>query len=88
MIATCASPLSRNHWVGKELAAGKQLPNILGAMPNIAEGVNTTCAAMRLSQQLEVEVPIMAATYQILFEGMDPREAVSGLMERPTGPEY
>lgn len=42
LIATCSSPLSRNHRVGVGLAKGEPLARILGEMGEVAEGVETT----------------------------------------------
>lgn len=82
LVTTCASPLSRNHFVGEQLARGRQLQEILGSMVNVAEGVNTTRAACEMARQMGVEMPITQQMYSVLFEGMDPRRAVSGLMMR------
>ena len=83
LMATCASPLSRNHFVGEQLAAGRPLDDILTSMKNVAEGVYTTVAALKMAGGLGVEMPIARATHQVLFEGLDPRQAVAGLMGRP-----
>lgn len=88
LVATCASPLSRNHYVGERLAAGKALSEILGSMGNVAEGVYTTAAALKMAEGLSVDMPIARATYQVLFEGLDPRRAVAGLMGRPPRSEW
>ena len=88
LVATCASPLSRNHSVGEQLAAGKSLDEILASMRNVAEGVYTTIAALKMADKLGVEMPIAQATYQVLYEGLDPRQAVVGLMGRPPRPEW
>ena len=88
LVATCASPISRNHYVGEQLAAGRPLQDILDSMDNVAEGVYTTVAAMVLAERYGVEMPITRATYQILMEGLDPRQAVAELMERPPRPEW
>jgi len=69
--------------VGHALAQGRPLPDILAEMRGqVAEGVETTRAARQLSQRTGVELPIAAAVYAILFEGVAPREAVQGLMTR------
>ena len=81
--ATCFSPLSRNRYVGEELAKGRTLSEILEAMENVAEGVHTTAAALTLAQRLDVEMPIVEAIHQILFEGLELNEAVARLMGRP-----
>ncbi len=80
VIATCASPLSRNHYVGVELAKGRSLEEILETMNQVAEGVNTTLAAHDLAQQLGLEMPITEKIYQVLYENSDPNQAAVELM--------
>ncbi len=82
LIATCASPLSRNRYVGEELAKGRTLNEVLGSMKNVAEGVDTTVAARKLAQQLGVEMPITELTYRVLYEGFPPSQAWMELMGR------
>ena len=83
LAATCFSRLSRNRHVGEELAKGRTLSQILESMQNVAEGVQTTAAALKLAQNLNVEMPIVETTHQILFQGLNLNEAVSRLMGRP-----
>ena len=80
LITTCASPLSRNHYVGVELTKGRSLDEIIGSMDGVAEGVSTTVAAITLARQLELEMPITEKIYQILYEGIDPCQAVVNLI--------
>jgi len=80
LITTCASPLSRNHYVGVELTKGRSLEGITGSMDGVAEGVSTTVAATTLARQLELEMPITEKIYQILYEGVDPCQAVAKLI--------
>ncbi|MBI4307286.1 MAG: NAD(P)-dependent glycerol-3-phosphate dehydrogenase [Chloroflexi bacterium] len=88
LIATCASPLSRNRYVGQELAKGRRLPDILAGMKHVAEGVDTTVAACRLARDLDTEMPISEMTYRVLFKGVDPRQAALDLMGRAPRPEW
>ena len=81
LIATCASPLSRNHYVGVELTKGHSLTEITGSINGVAEGVSTTIAAWNLAQQMGLEMPITERIYQVLYNGVDPRQAVANLME-------
>jgi glycerol-3-phosphate dehydrogenase (NAD(P)+) len=76
-IATCASPLSRNHYVGIELAKGRSLEEITASMTGIAEGVNTTVAAISLARQHGLGMPVTEKIYQVLFEGADPNQVVA-----------
>lgn len=80
VIATCTSPLSRNHYVGTELAKGRALADIIESMTEVAEGVNTTLVAQNLAQQLGLEMPITEKIYQVLYEDADSRQAAAELM--------
>jgi len=82
LVATCASPLSRNRFVGQELAKGRDLKGILSSMTGIAEGVTTTVAALKLANGLNEEMPIAEQVFRVLFKGLDVRQAVSELMVR------
>ena len=88
VMATCSSALSRNHHVGEELARGKSLGEIMGAMTQVAEGVDTTQAALRLAESLGVEMPITQVTHDVLFEGLEIRQAIADLMSREPVPEW
>jgi len=80
LVATCSSPLSRNHYVGVELTKGRSLTEILSSMTNVAEGVSTTLVAWNLAQKLGLEMPITEKVYQILYENADPRQAAVEMM--------
>ena len=80
LIATCASPLSRNHYVGVELTKGRSLKEILESMNGVAEGVSTTLAVWKLAQQLGLEMPITEKIYQVLCKGVHPRQVIVELL--------
>ena len=82
LIATCASPLSRNNRVGRELARGHRLADILSGLDEVAEGVPTTEAAYLLGRRLGVELPITEQMYAVLFTGKSPIAAIQDLMGR------
>ncbi len=88
VIATCASRLSRNRYVGEQLALGRSWAEIRESMDNVAEGVNATGAALRMAEGMGVEMPIAQTTYRVLHQGLHPREAAAELMERPVGSEW
>jgi glycerol-3-phosphate dehydrogenase (NAD(P)+) len=87
LITTCSSSLSRNHYVGQELAKGRKLPEILKGMKAVAEGVNTTKAAFDLAKKHQVAMPVTEQMYYILFQHKDIKEAVRDLMNRDLKPE-
>ncbi len=80
LIATSASLLSRNHYVGVELTKGRSLKEITDSMSGVAEGVGTTLVAWNLAQQLGLEMPITEKIYQVLYEGVDLHQAASELL--------
>lgn len=82
LIATCASPHSRNHQVGGRLAHGERIGDILGSMKMVAEGVPTAQAALQMAQSLGVELPITEQVHAVVAQGKDPRAAVMDLMTR------
>lgn len=82
LIVTCTSPHSRNWNVGNKIGKGESLDTILENMGMVAEGVRTTKAAHEMATQLNVQMPITAAIYDVLFNGRNPREAVDQLMTR------
>ena len=83
LVATCASPLSRNRYVGEQIARGKSTQDVLASMKNVVEGVYTTGPALDMAQKLGVEMPITKAIHNVLYEGLNPRDAIAGLMARP-----
>jgi glycerol-3-phosphate dehydrogenase (NAD(P)+) len=80
LIATCASPLSRNHYVGVELTKGRVLEEITASMVGVAEGVSTTAAVWDIAQQLQLEMPITERIYQVLYDGADARQTITELL--------
>ena len=88
LIATCSSRLSRNYFVGEQLSKGRPLKVILANMRNVAEGVDTTIAALEMAKRLKVDMPIATCTAKVLFEGMEPEKAVAALMSRSPKPEW
>lgn len=80
LVVTCASPLSRNHFVGQELARGHSWEQIRADMREVAEGVFTIGAARRLARLLGVKAPIAEQMHRVFFEGFDPRQAAEALL--------
>jgi len=88
LVATCASPLSRNHHVGERLAHGETLADILASMVEVAEGVRTTQALALLGRSAKLSLPIVEAVHSVLYEGATVRDALTLLMARPARHEF
>jgi glycerol-3-phosphate dehydrogenase (NAD(P)+) len=82
LVLTCTGDLSRNRFVGIELARGKKLEEILASMRMVAEGVGTTAAARTLAHNAGVEMPITEQMFAVLHQGRSPKDALRELMER------
>jgi len=82
LVLTCTGELSRNRSVGMELAKGRKLAEIVSSMAMIAEGVETTSAAVELARKFNVDLPITQQMESILKGLRSPREAIRELMER------
>lgn len=83
LVLTCTGSLSRNRHVGLELARGRSLAQVLSGMKMVAEGVNTTSAALALGARYQVELPIATQMAAVLEGRSDVRSAVEALMLRP-----
>jgi glycerol-3-phosphate dehydrogenase (NAD(P)+) len=83
LVLTCTGSLSRNRFVGIELARGRPLAEIVGSMKMVAEGVKTTGAALDLGARVGVELPIATQMADVLAGRRDARAALQELMLRP-----
>ena len=82
LVLTCTGDLSRNRDVGLRLARGQRLEQILEELGHVAEGVHSANATMEYSRRLGIEMPIASAVREVLFEGLEPRNAVDRLLRR------
>ncbi len=87
LVATCMSPLSRNHTVGTKLGRGMTLTEILAETPQVAEGVKTTPAVLELAAREGVEMPIAVEVGRVLRAESTPLESIERLMTRDARPE-
>lgn len=87
LILTATGDLSRNRTVGKQVADGGKLDDVLGKLGHVAEGVYTARETLALARKHGVEMPITEAVCAVLFDGVDARRAVSGLLSRESRAE-
>ncbi|MET4925599.1 NAD(P)-dependent glycerol-3-phosphate dehydrogenase [Streptomyces sp. PSRA5] len=87
LIATCSSPLSRNHTFGTNLGRGMTLEQTIAASTQTAEGVKSCQSVLDLAQRHDVDMPITETVVSIVHEGKPPLVAVKELMARSAKPE-
>ncbi|MCA4132086.1 NAD(P)H-dependent glycerol-3-phosphate dehydrogenase [Arthrobacter sp. M4] len=66
LVATCSSPLSRNHTAGRLLGQGLTLEQVAATMTQTAEGIKSGHAVHELAGKLGVDMPITAAVVAVL----------------------
>jgi len=83
LIATCASPLSRNHMLGKRIGEGMSLDDAVAASSGTAEGVATARSIQEFAAGLDVDVPICNAVVTMLEGNVPPEQVLNLLLSRP-----
>lgn len=82
LIATCSSSQSRNHEVGRALAEGESVGDIVGRARSVAEGVATAPVVVELARRHGVEAPICETVLAMVEGRLAPEQAIATLMER------
>jgi glycerol-3-phosphate dehydrogenase (NAD(P)+) len=82
LIVTCASMHSRNRRAGILMGQGYSMEEAMQKVNMVVEGVYSARAAKELAKRYETELPIIDQVNLILFEGKNPKQAVSDLMLR------
>ncbi len=80
LFLTASSELSRNYRVGKFLAQGNSLKEILEKLGEVAEGVATAKAIYKISKTNNIYVPIANEVYEIL-KGKSALESLKDLLK-------
>ncbi len=82
LIVTCLSEHSRNRRAGKLVGRGLTLDEVRKEVGMTIESIDNIEAAYKLAKQYEIEMPIVNAVYDVLYNGLKPEEAVNVLMTR------
>jgi len=88
LCVTCLSKLSRNYMFGRLIAEGLNTEGAKEQIGMVVEGAYTCVSALQLAQKMQIEVPITKAIYSILYEGLNPRDAVKSLLQRAIKEEH
>lgn len=88
LLVTCLSEHSRNRKAGKLIGAGKSLEETKKEVGMTIESIDNIEVAYELAKKYNVEMPIVNAVYDILYNNLKPQEAVKILMNREKKAEY
>ncbi len=84
---TCQSEKSRNTSFGIRLAKGEKREELLN-QKSVAEGVPTTKAVIEIAKEKNISVPICESVYNVLYNNVSIKEAMSALLARPFKEEF
>ncbi|WP_031144229.1 NAD(P)H-dependent glycerol-3-phosphate dehydrogenase [Streptomyces xanthophaeus] len=82
LVATCSSPLSRNHTFGINLGRGMTLEETIAVTKQTAEGVKSCQSVADLARRHGVDMPITDTVVDIVHHGKPPLVALKELMGR------
>lgn len=82
LIVTCGSQHSRNRRAGELITKGLSIEEVKKEIGMTIESIDNINSAYELAKKYQVEMPIVENVYRVLYEGLDPKEAVDILMTR------
>ena len=88
LVLTCTGEYSRNHEVGKRLAKGELLNDILEGLGHVAEGVYTAKEVVQRANLLKLDMPITIEVNNVIAHNKDPKDAILDLIKRPIKHEF
>lgn len=82
LIVTCTSMHSRNRRCGILIGKGMDPQQAVKEIGAVVEGYYAAANAKTLAEKTGVEMPIVDAAYQVLYEKANPRDVLTALMTR------
>lgn len=88
LCVTCLSTLSRNYRFGNLIAEGLSPIEAKNMIGMVVEGMYTCVSALQLGKKHQIAVPITEVTHAIIYQGMNPKDAVNALLTRAIKEEH
>jgi glycerol-3-phosphate dehydrogenase (NAD(P)+) len=82
LVVTCLSEHSRNRRAGKLIGEGKSLEEARKEVGMVIESIDNIEVAYELGKIHNIEMPILNTVYNVLYNNLDPKKAVTDLMIR------
>ncbi len=83
LVATCSSPLSRNHSFGRRVGQGLSVEQAARVSQGVAEGAKSCAAIAEIATHYGVDMPITAAVVAVVEHGADVQDVIDRLLSRP-----
>ena len=87
-MVTCLSEHSRNRKAGLLIGQGKTLEEAKEKVGMVIESIDNIEVAYELGKKYQIEMPILNTVYDILYNNLEPKDAVSRLMSRDKKAEF
>ena len=81
LITTCASPLSRNHALGKLIGKGLSIEEAQKEIGQTTEGLKTLRVVWKKAKEEGIEMPIVNSLYKVIYG----KESLEGSIEKVLG---
>ncbi len=82
LIVTCLSEHSRNRRAGRCIGRGLTIEETKKEVGMTIESIDNIEVAYKLAKKYNIDMPIVNTVYDVLFNGLKPKEAVTKLMTR------
>lgn len=82
LIVTCTSMHSRNRRAGILIGQGKTVHQAMEEVGAVVEGYYAAKSAWELAKAQGIDMPIVEASYKVLYEGLSAKDAFYGLLHR------
>ena len=82
LIVTCLSEHSRNRRAGRCIGRGLSIEETRKEVGMTIESIDNIEVTYKLAKKYNIEMPIVNTVYDVLYNGLKPRDAVTKLMTR------
>lgn len=82
LVLTCTDNQSRNRRFGLALGQGISAEQATQEIGQVVEGITTAKQVHHLAQQYQVDMPISAQIFSVIYENLTPQSAVKNLLQR------
>ena len=82
LVVTCSSKFSRNRKAGILIGEGKTIEETRQEVGMTIESIDNIEVAYKLGKMYGIDMPIVNIVYDVLYNGLQPREGVKKLMTR------
>lgn len=87
LVLTCSSTSSRNFSLGKGIGEGRSPAELMSDRKTVAEGAFTAPVLARLAEEMDIDMPVVAAVDKLLSGRANVDQVLQELLARPPRPE-